>query len=165
MSENIQLYLHGAGTADEKSIDVPENATVRDIIGEAKKLGLTADLEAAVFVEDGDHELDQNHRLHECGINNKHHVHVHHCRKIAVTVNFNGVEKTHSFPPGTRVRRVLHWAVKAFDLHGVDAENKELRLGGTDGTVLTANQHIGSFAQPPQCAVTVYLTPIVEVQG
>ena len=165
MSKNIELYLHGAGTADEKIIEVPENGTVRDIIAEAKKLGLTEDFEAALFVEDGDHELDHAHRLQDCGIKHKHHVHVHHCRKIAVTVNFHADQKIHDFAPGTRVRRVLRWAVKGFDLHGVDAENKELRLGGTDGTVLTANQHIGSFAQPPQCAVTVYLTPIVEVQG
>ncbi len=165
MTKHIQLYLHGAGTADEKIIEVPENATVHDIIAEAKKLGFTEDFETALFVEDGYVELDHKHRLHECSIKHKHHIHVHRCRKIAVAVNFNGVDKTHNFTPGTRVSRVLHWAVNAFDLHGVDAKNKELHLGGTNGTVLTANQHIGSFAHPPQCSVTVYLTGIVEVQG
>jgi hypothetical protein len=165
MNKHIQLYLHGAGTADEKIIEVPENATVHDVIAEAKKLGFAQDFEAALFVEDSDTESDHKHRLHECGIKHKHHIHVHHCRKIAVTMNFNGVDKTHSFAPGSRVSRVLQWAVNAFQLHGVDAKNKELRLGGTNGTVLTANQHIGSFAHPPQCGVTVYLTGIVEVQG
>lgn len=165
MNKHIELYLHGAGTADEKILTVPEDATVRDIIVEAKKLGFTEDFEAALFVEDGDDELDHGHRLRDRGIKHKHHVHVHRCRKIAVAVNFNGVDKTHSFAPGTRVSRVLHWAAEAFELHGVDAKNKELRLGGTTGTVLTSNQHIGSFTHSPQCGVTVYLTGIVEVQG
>lgn len=165
MKQQIELYLHGPGTADEKIIKVPEDATVRDIIAEAKKLGFTEDFEAALFVEDGDEELDHGHRLHECGVKHKHHVHVHHCRKVAVTSNFNGREKTHSFAPGTRVGRLLRWAVDAFDLKGVDAKNKELRLGGATGNVLTSHQHIGSFTHPPQCSVTVYLTGIVEVQG
>src|ERR1700686_2971677 len=95
MSKHIELYLHGAGTADEKRITVPEDATVRDIIVEAKKVGLTKALEAALFVEDGDDELDHGHRLRDCGIKHKHHVHVHRCHKIAVAVNFNGVDKAH----------------------------------------------------------------------
>jgi hypothetical protein len=165
MNKHIQLYLHGEGTAGEKIIEIPEDVTVHDIIAEAKKLGFTQDFETAVFVEDSDDELNHNHRLPECGIKHKHHIHVHHCRKIAVTVNFNGVDKTHSFGPSTRVSRVLHWAVNAFELQGVDAKNKELRLGGTTGAVLTANQHVGTFAHSPHCGVTVYLTGIVEVQG
>jgi hypothetical protein len=165
MSKKIELYLHGEGTTDEKVVSIPESATVHDVIAEAKKLGVTGDFEAALFIEDGDDELRHDHRLHDCGVQHKHHVHVHHCRKIAVTADYNGAEKTHSFAPGTRVKRILKWAVDAFGLQGVDAKNKELRLGGTNGTVLTSNQHIGSFAQPPHCGVTVYLTGIVEVQG
>ncbi len=164
MTKNIELYLHGAGTADEKMITVPEDATVHDVIAEAEKLGFTEDFEAAVFVEDGDRELDHSARLHECGIKHKHHVHCHRCRKVTVTVNFNG-QKTHSFAPGTRVSRVLHWAADAFGLLGVDAKNKELRLGDTTGTILNSNQHIGSFTHPPKCEVDLYLTGIVEVQG
>jgi hypothetical protein len=160
----IEIYLHGAGTTEEKIISLPGDATVHDLIAAAKQAGF-AYADPVIMVEDGDDALDANARLCDCGVKHKHHVHCHECRKVAVTVNYNGLTKERKFAPAKKVKGVLRWALEAFGLQGPDAEGKELRLGSAEGTVLTAQQHIGSFVRHPHCELQLYLTPIVEVQG
>jgi UPF0288 family protein (methanogenesis marker protein 3) len=165
MKQLIEIYLHGSGTTEEKVIKVPEDATVRDVLDEAKKAGLDVDSDTILLVEDVDDEMPGAARLCDHGVKNKHHLHCHRCRKIEVAVTFNGKVKSRKFAPSQKVKRVLKWAVDAFELHGVDAENKELRVGGVSGTILQSQQHIGSFAHAPHCHLDLYLTAIVEVQG
>ena len=63
------------------------------------------------------------------------------------------------------MKRVLKWAVEAFELHGVDAENKELRIGGVSGTILQSQQHMALSCMRRSASYDLYLTAIVEVQG
>jgi hypothetical protein len=165
MKHEIEIYLHGAGTTDEKIIKVPEDATVRDVLDAAKHAGLHVDADTILLVEDADDELRHDARLCDHGIKHKHHIHCHRCRAVEVAVTFNGHTKSHKFTPSRKVKGVLKWAVGAFELHGVDAENKELRVGGDNGTILQSQQHIGSFVHAPKCHLDLYLTAIVEVQG
>ena len=165
MKQLIEIYLHGSGTTEEKIIKVPEDATVRDVLEEAKKAGLDVDNDTILLVEDAEDEMPGDARICDHGVKNKHHLHCHRCRKIEVAVTFNGKVKSRKFAPSRKVKRVLNWAVEAFELHGVDAENKELRVGGVNGTILQSQQHIGSVAQAPKCHLDLYLTAIVEVQG
>lgn len=165
MTNQIEIYLHGAGTTEEKIIHVPEDATVRDVLEAAKKAGVNVDADTFLTVEDADDELPGDARLHEHGVKHKHHLHCHRCHKVEVSVTFNGQVKSRKFAPGRKVKGVLKWTVEAFSLNGVDAENKELRLGGASGTILQSQQHIGSFVQVPNCSLDLYLTAIVEVQG
>ena len=39
MIKEIEIYLHAAGTTEEKIIKVPEDATVRDVLEAAKRSG------------------------------------------------------------------------------------------------------------------------------
>jgi len=165
MTQQIEIYLHGAGTTEEKIIHVPEDATVRDVLEAARKAGVSVDADTFLIVEDADDELPSDARLRDHGVKHKHHLHCHRCRKVEVSVTFNGQVKSRKFAPGRKVKRVLKWAVEAFNLTGVDAENKELRLGGADGKILQSQQHIGSFVSAPKCSLDLYLTAIVEVQG
>jgi hypothetical protein len=165
MIKEIEIYLHGAGTTEEKIIKVPEDATVRDVLEAAKKAGMAVDADTIVFVEDAEDELTGDTHLSDHGIKNKHHLHCHRCRKVEVAVTFNGQVKSRKLAPSRKVKHVLKWAVEAFELHGVDAENKELRIGGVGGTILQSQQHIGSFVHAPKCHLDLYLTAIVEVQG
>jgi hypothetical protein len=135
------------------------------VLDAAKKAGLTVDEETTIFVEDSEEALAGDARLKDHGVKNKHHLHCHRCRTVELAVTFNGQVKTRKFSPSQKVKRVLKWAVGAFELHGVDAENKELRVGGVGGTILQSQQHIGSFVSAPQCRLDLYLTAIVEVQG
>ena len=165
MKKQIEIYLHGAGTTEERIINVPEDATVGNLLEAAKKEGLDVADDTILLVEDGDDELPRDARLNDRGVKNKHHLHCHRCRKVQVAVTFNGVTNSDQFTPSQKVKRVLKWAVGAFQLHGVDAENKELRVGGVNGVILQSQQHIGSFVQAPTCRLELYLTGIVEVQG
>jgi hypothetical protein len=165
MKQEIEIYLHGAGTTEEKIMHVSEDATVRDVLDAAKNAGLHVDADTILLVEDSEDELRDDARLCDHGIRHKHHLHCHQCRAVDVAVTFNGRTKSHKFTPSRKVKGVLKWAVGAFELHGVDAENKELRIGGDTGTILQSQQHIGSFVHAPKCHVDLYLTAIVEVQG
>jgi hypothetical protein len=165
MIKDIAIYLHGAGTTEEKIIRVPEEVTVREVLEAARKAGMAVDADTIILVEDAEDELAADSRLCDHGIKDKHHLHCHNCRKVEVTVTFNGQSKSRKFAPSRKVKRVLKWAVEAFELHGVDAENKELRIGGEGGTILQSQQHIGSFVHAPKCHLDLYLTAIVEVQG
>ncbi len=165
MTEEIEIYLHGAGTTEERIIKVPEDATVRDVLDAAKKAGLNVDADTILLVEDAQDELPPEARLGDHGIKHKHHLHCHRCRVVEVAVTFNGPTKSRKFTPSRKVKGVLKWAVEAFELHGVDAENKELRIGGATGTILQSQQHIGSFVDAPRCHLDLYLTGIIEVQG
>ncbi len=164
MKQEIEIYLHCAGTTEEKIIKVPEDATVHDVIEAAKQAGF-AEPDMEIHIEDGEDALNRDARLCDCGVKHKHHLHCHTCRKVDVAVHFNGEAKTRQFAPGRKVKGVLKWALEAHGLHGVDADNKELRLGSAEGTILQAQQHIGSFVRAPHCHLDLYLTAIVEVQG
>jgi hypothetical protein len=165
MNKQIEIYLHGAGTTQEKIISISEEATVHDLLKAARESGFDADSDAIITLEDSDEALAHETRLCDHNVKHKHHLHCHRCHKVEIAVSFNGPIKTTHFPPGTRAKSVLKWAVHEFGLHGVDSENKELRLGGANGVILQAQQHIGSFVHAPDCRLALYLTAIVEVQG
>ncbi len=165
MIPTIEIYLHGEGTTEEKIIRAPETATVREVLDLAKKAGFNVDGNTFLFIEDAEEHLHIDSLLSDCGVKNKHHLNCHQCRNIEVSVNFNGQVKTRKFAPSRKAKRVLKWAVEEFGLHGVDAENKELRVGSAAGTILQSQQHIGSFVNKRNCSLDLFLTAIVEVQG
>lgn len=164
MKQVIEVYLHGSGTTEEKLVSVPEDSTVQDLIDAAKRVGFPDIPDLILVLEEEEEPLVPSARLRDCGVKNKHHLSCHTCRKIAVTVNFNGSAKERKFAPSRKVKGVLKWALSEFGLTGADAENKELRLGGTQGTVLQSQQHIGSFVNG-SCDLLLFLTAVVEVNG
>lgn len=164
MKKELALYIHGVGTTEEKLINVPEDATVADVLEAAKQSGI-ADSGLQFYAEGADAPLPPDARLRDHGIKNKDHVHVHKCGRITVSVQFNGIEQTSTFAPGHKVKAVLKWALAAHGLTGVDADNKELRLGSLEGDSLLPEQHIGSFVSAADCRIVLFLTGIVEVQG
>jgi hypothetical protein len=165
MKELIEIYLHSAGVRDEKIIQIVEDATVNDLLLAAREVGLAHESDVILLIEDGEEPLERHARLCDHGVKHKHHLHCHQCRRVDVKVHFNGQEREAAFSPSKKVKGVLKWAVKAFELHGVDAENKELRLGSAAGSILESQQHIGSWTSPGSCCIELYLTAIVEVQG
>ena len=164
MKQEIEIYLHGPGTTGETILKLFSDSTVADLIAAAKQAGF-AEENLRITIEDEDEPLQKDARLCDCGVKHKHHLHCHVCDKVAVVVHFNGEQKSHKFAPSRPVKRVLKWALDAFGITGVDAENKELRIEGVEGTVLSSQQHIGSYVKPHHCDLELFLTGIVEVQG
>ena len=162
----IELFLQGEGIREVTLIRVPRAGTVRDILAAAAAAGLTTTEDVAVSLEDADEPLELDASLVTVAVRHRCRVHAHRCRKVLVTVAFNGVDKQHAFPPATTIKRLKAWAVgkKGFDLSEVDATEHVLQLSGTADRP-DEDVHIGALASRPQCSVSFDLVPKVRVEG
>lgn len=166
--DEIELFLQGEGIPDITLIRVPRGGTARDIIEAARAHGLAAPdgADALVLIEDAEEPLAPDATLEVAGIVHRGRVHVHRCRRVAVTVNFNADQKTESFPPSATVARVKQWTVgkKGFDLQGVDATEHLLQVCGS--TIRPDEDvHIGTLVQVPDCGLCFDLVAKQRVEG
>lgn len=165
--QTIEVFLQGEGIAEVQLVKVSLDCTVRELIERALTIGNVSAREGAdalLFVEDSDEELKPNAKLMEAGIGRRHRVHCHRCRRLEVTVNFNGEHKSHSFPPSTTVRKVKRWADDEFKLKGVDATEHALQICGTNRRP-DEDVHIGSLVEFPNCKLCFDLVPKKRVEG
>jgi hypothetical protein len=166
----LELFVQAEGLADIKLAKFDRNATVREALAAlASKFGgvfeeLKNAQNANAFLEDSDKELNLDRTLDEQEIKNRSRLHIHRCRRIKVSVNFNGQTITDSFPPSTTVRRVKKWADKEFDIDKADAVEHALQLCGT-ATRPDEDTHIGALTTNPACSVCFDLVPKIRVEG
>jgi len=166
--DEIELFLQGEGITEIALVRVPRNGTVRDIIEAARAHGLTTPegAELLVLIEDAEEPLAPDASLELSGISNRGRVHVHRCRRVVVSVNFNADQKAEEFPPSATVGRVKRWAVgkKGFDLQGVDATEHLLQL--CNSTVRPDEDvHIGTLVTVPNCGLCFDLVAKQRVEG
>jgi hypothetical protein len=164
----IQVFIQGEGVREIRVLDLPADATVRDLVAAAAADGFAAagDGKVEAFVEDTDDALAPGMTLAAAGIGNQSSVHVHRCKRVAITVHFNGEKNSQAFGPGATVHRVKQWAVgkKAFDLTPVDAAEHVLQVtGGTERP--DEDVHIGTLVATPSCALAFDLVAKVRVEG
>jgi hypothetical protein len=169
MSETIEIFLQVEGDADVKLIRVPQNGTVRDLIEAARAKGVTVPNggeNVVVLLEDSDEVLALDKKLKEVGIGHRQRVHCHRCRRVEVTVNFNGRAESKAFPSSATVKRVKKWAdaKEQFDLKGVDATDHVLQICGTNVRP-DEDTHIGTLVRHPSCNICFDLVPKVRVEG
>src|SRR5947209_5820088 len=109
---DIELFLQGEGIPQIVLIRVPEDGTVGHIVEAARAQGLrTAGADGpAVFLEDQEEPLAPDALLEAAGIRSRGRVHIHRCRKVEVTVNYNVEHRSHPFSPARTVRAVEEWA-------------------------------------------------------
>lgn len=165
--KTIELFLQVEGINDIKLIRVPHDCKVRELIEK-----IQAEIDAAqsetggmfLLLEDRDDELRPDASLNESGIGHRHRIHCHRCRRIEVTVNFNGVSKSHPFSPSNTIKKIKRWADEQFELKGVDATEHALQLCGTN-TRPDEDVHVGSLARYPNCKVCFDLVPKKRVEG
>lgn len=160
----IEIYVHGEGSRDPKLVEVAESASVKDLLNYYRQAfpgaGTSDDVE--LFFEDEEEPKEKGH-FGGAGIKKRIHIHCHRCRKIAVTIFYNGEDKQFSFPPSATARQILKKAIHAFQISEADAGDYLLKLD--DKTILQPTDHIGSFASFPRCEVRLFLTPTKPVQG
>lgn len=163
--ESTQIYIHGENSREPRLIEVSEKASIPDILkAYAKEFPETGQPEEiSVFVEDEEEALIREKHIEPAGIRKRGHYHCHRCKKIEVTVFYNGEDKRLPFPPSTTAKLVLKKAVRAFQINEADAGDYLLKL--EDRTVLQPADHIGSFASFPRCVLKLFLTPTKPVQG
>jgi len=161
----IELFLQGEGIPDIKLIRVPQDCTVRELIGKVRtESGAQHEEEIVLLLEDQDKELTLDAKLTEAGIGHRQRIHCHRCRRVEVTVNFNTATKVHVFSPAHTIGKIKRWADDQFGLKGVDATEHALQICGTS-TRPDLDVHIGTLVQHPHCQVCFDLVPKKRVEG
>jgi hypothetical protein len=163
-----KIFVQAEGLREIRVIEVVKQGTVRDVVSAAAAQGIATATAASsrVFAEDREDEIPLNATLEAAGVGDGDSLHIHRCKRIGVTVHFNGNEKSQSFAPGTTVNRVKEWAVskKAFNLNDVDAAEHVLQIVGTRDRP-DEDVHIGTLTTTPSCALDFDLVPKVRVEG
>ncbi|MGO8714491.1 MAG: hypothetical protein ACLPP9_09655 [Smithella sp.] len=165
--EKIEIFLQVEGTKDILLVEVKKNGTVRDLLIVAAEHGRhpgNDDIPAMVFIEDMENVLEIDELLENAGVHHRAHVHIHRCRHIEVTVNFNGKNISKIFPPSATVGRVKKWATKEFGMSEKDASEHVLQISGTRNS-LDEDIHIGTLVKHPACHVSFDLVPKVRIEG
>lgn len=165
---NKELFLQGEGMRDIALVRVPEDSTVRDVVDAARAQGLRVQdgEDPVVTLENQEEALDLDAQLSTAGIGNRGRVHVHRCKRVEVTVGFNGRDKLDGFPPSATIKRVTKWAVgkQGFDLAETDAADHLLQLRGSAERP-DEDAHIGTLVEVPDCSVRLDLVPKSRVEG
>lgn len=163
-----ELFVQGEGMRDIALVRIPEGCTVRAVVEAARAHGLRAeDGEIpSVTVENDDAELDLDASLSAAGIADRERVHIHRCKRVSVTVNFNARQAMEDFPPSTTIKRLKKWAdsKKGFDLKGADATEHLLQLCNS-GERPDEDAHIGSLIEVSDCSLCFDLVPKSRVEG
>ncbi len=164
--EEIELFLQGEGIRGITLIRVSSGGVVRDIVTAARAAGVTAAEGLELALEDEESAIDLDVPIAATPIRHRCRIHVHRCRRVAVMVAFNGVQKEEMFRSAATVKRVKRWAVgqEGFDLSDVDAAEHVLQLSGSSERP-DEDIHIGTLVTHPQCSVSFDLVPKVRVEG
>ncbi len=166
---HIELFLQGEGIPDIALVRVPRGGRVRDVVEAARTAGLRragGDAGVVVMLEDAEEALEPDAALEAAGVRHRGRVHVHRCRRVAVTVNYNGRQIARDFPPSATIRRVKGWgdSEDGFDLRGVDATEHLLQVCGS--TVRPdEDTHIGTLVSLPGCPLCFDLVAKQRVEG
>lgn len=152
----MQIFLHTpTGLALVEKLD--DTTTIADLIDKA---GLT---DATAWIEDAEDPLEFTDLVAQIA-GDKGHIHVSHCRRVDVTVNYGGKQKSQGFAPGATIQAVRQWAVgqDGFDLPVKERPKHEVGVCGT-GVIADRNDHVGTLAS--DCALCLDLGPKDRFQG
>jgi hypothetical protein len=162
-----KLYVHSKEWVEPRVVETRPDSTVKeigDIVVAQGGIGGPVEGEILVFIEEQDEPLGHHQTLAECEVRHKHHLHIHHCKKVKVGVFYNAERHEH-FAPSAKVKKVLKWAIHAFKLTPAEAMDKVLVLKSHPDTELNPDAHIGSYAERHHCVVELCLVAPVEVNG
>jgi hypothetical protein len=153
----LEIYIHRSGRERIKLREV--DGSIR--VAEAVEL---ADGEA-IWLEEAEEPLLADGTVAEL-VGERGHVHVSRCRRVEVSVTFNGPTKSHHFAPGATIRRVLDWATgpDAFPMSEADRVEHALQLCNTTDQP-DPSDHVGSFVTAEGCGVCFDLVPKHRFEG
>ena len=166
--DQMELFIQGEGIAKITLVKLDPKDTVADVVKVARECGLSApeDSEVCIFVENTDVILELDMKIDEAGLTPRSRVHIHRCKSVEVTVNYNQDQKKGVFAPSATVDRVKEWAVAKdqYDLSPVDAAEHVLKLCNS-GELPDEEVHIGTLVKFPDGTVCFDLVPKQRVEG
>jgi hypothetical protein len=168
---NLQIFVQGEGKREIRVVELPAQATVRELVEAAQAQGVAAQNGGhgggvTVFAEDGDKPLAAGATLESSGLGNHSSVHLSRCARVTVTVHYNGQDRTDTFGPGVPMHRIKEWAVgkQGFGLDPVDAGEHVLQTTGSSDRP-DEDVHVGSLVGASGCKVEFDLVAKVRVEG
>ena len=166
--DQIELFIQGEGIPKIILVKFGLKDTVADIVKVAREHGLSApeDSEICILVENTDITLELDIQVDVAGLTPRSRVHIHRCKSVEVTINYNQDQKKGFFPPSATVDWVKEWAVAKdqYGLSPVDAAEHVLKLCNT-GDVPDGEVHIGALVKYPDATVCFDLVPKQRVEG
>lgn len=161
---SISVFYQGEGLPDIEHIEADSDETlaaVRKIIRE--KHGI--DTEALLYVEDADEPADERSKLCDHAGRAGVKIHIHRCRKVEVSVSFNGETVERKFSPATTVARVKNWAAeREFGMTPQEAGEHILQISGTQDRP-DPGTHLGRLVSCPGCEISFDLVPNERING
>jgi hypothetical protein len=154
----MELFVHDRSGEDPQLLEIDATAVVRTLVAEEGPDG-------AVWLEEIDEEIELGITMEQAGIHHHHHVHRGNCRRVEVTVRFNGPFERAFGPPAT-IKRVYSWASgpDGARLSPEQAAKHVLAVPGADH-FLDSGVHIGSLVSHGSCSVTLDLLPRERFEG
>lgn len=154
----MEIYLHTKGS-QPILIAVEPDTTLAELVNRS---GVA---DGRAWLEDADDEFEASASVASAGLNNRAHVHVGVCRRIAVSVEQGGNTLAHDFPPGATIAAAFAWAVgpHGFNLSAAERAKHTLILCGTNDEP-DRSTHVGSLAGD-DCSVCLSLVPKERFEG
>lgn len=162
----VQVLLQGECIPDIQVIEVGVDDTAEELIEVATEFRTEAiEGEFLVFVEGEDEPIGGGDRLPGNEDRQPVPIHVHRCRRVKVTVTFNGLSKGHHFSPATTVAEVKKFAaIREFGMTPTDAAEHVLQFAGRAERP-EPETHVGALTSCPDCDVSFNLVPHQRVEG
>ena len=162
----IQVLLQGECIPDIQVVALGVDDTVKDLLEAAAKCRAEAiEGEFLVFVEGSEEPIADGDKLPENKDRQPVPLHVHRCRRVLVTVTFNGLSKGHEFSPATTVADVEKFAaIREFGMKPADAAEHVLQFSGSAERP-EPEMHVGALVSCPDCRISFDLVPHKRVEG
>ena len=166
--DQIEIFIQGEGIPKITLVKLGPKDTVADIVKIAREHGLSApeDAELCVFIENSDVTLELDMKVDEAGLTARSRVHIHRCKSVEVTVNYNQDQKKGFFAPSATVDRVKEWATgkDQYNLSPVDAAEHVLKVCNS-GDQPDEEVHIGTLVKFPDGTLCFDLVAKQRVEG
>lgn len=162
--ERIDLFYQCEGSGEIGQVEVDPDATFATVKAELVDRH-SLDEDVSLFLEDEDEPLDENSQVSDVTDPTSIIVHLNRCRRVLVSVTFNGRTVEDEFGPSATIARVKHWAAESeFGMSPEDAGEHFLQIVGTHDR-LVPGTHIGRLVNCPTCSLAFDLVPDDRVNG
>lgn len=160
--QTIPVFYQAESLSHVEHANFAPDTTLADVLAAILAKHQT-DAAAVLFIEDTDEPVELGKRLRDVASSKGVKLHVHRCRRIEVSITFNGT-KERVFAPAATVARVKRWATDAFHMSPEDAAEHVLQVAGSTERP-SAGTHLGTLAAHPHCRVRFDLVPNERING
>ena len=173
-AEEFQVFISKPGRGDGPPIRVRATDTLRNVLaraGVAGEEGMLAFFPKDAHGNEDDERDDDEHEgeklsltLSALGVGRGARIVCSCCKRVEVTIQFQQDSAKHRFQPSARIRRVLRWARRHWNLQGEDGETMKLRLCGSEED-LKESSRLAELLTGRSWSLCVELVPGPRVNG